>query len=116
MTKLKPMRIICPNGHLGFAPTKEASFQLGVETRPDFYCCDSGSDDIGPVPLGTDTSASPREWQIPPYSICTWPYEAMYSDDVLNQTRNGPKYDPVKRRAKAKEFFESVNRHRNSRR
>jgi hypothetical protein len=63
MTELKPIRIICPNGHLGFAPTKEASFQLGVETRPDFYCCDSGSDDIGPVPLGMDTSASPYEWQ-----------------------------------------------------
>jgi hypothetical protein len=63
MTDFKQMRIICPNGHLGFAPTKEASFQLGVKTQPDFYCCDSGSDDIGPVPLGMDTSASPYEWQ-----------------------------------------------------
>jgi len=57
------MRILCPNGHLGFAPTKEESFWLGAETRPDFYCCDSGSDDIGPGPLGADTSASPHEWQ-----------------------------------------------------
>ena len=57
------LRIICPNGHLGFAPTKEESFQAGVETRPDYYCCDSGSDDIGPTPLGSDVSVSPRQWQ-----------------------------------------------------
>ena len=63
MLKLKPLRIICPNGHLGFAPTKEESFWLGAETKPDYYCCDSGSNDIGPGPLGADTCASPYEWQ-----------------------------------------------------
>ena len=61
--KKKQLRIICPNGHLGFAPTKEESFWIGAETRPDYYCCDSGSDDIGPGPLGNDTSVSPYEWQ-----------------------------------------------------
>jgi hypothetical protein len=61
--KKKSLRIICPNGHLGFAPTKEFSFQLGVKTKPDYYCCDSGSDDIGPGPLGNDESVSPRAWQ-----------------------------------------------------
>ncbi|MDD5729335.1 MAG: acyclic terpene utilization AtuA family protein, partial [Victivallales bacterium] len=59
----KSLRIICPNGHLGFAPTKEASFWLGADTKPDYYCCDSGSDDIGPGPLGNDESVSPRQWQ-----------------------------------------------------
>ena len=44
----------CSNGHLGFAPTKEESFWIGAETKPDYYCCDSGSDDIGPAPLGMD--------------------------------------------------------------
>ncbi len=63
MATQKQLRILCPNGHLGFAPTKEESFWLGAETKPDFYCCDSGSDDIGPAPLGADTSASPYEWQ-----------------------------------------------------
>ena len=52
------LRIHCSNGHLGFAPTKEESFWIGAETKPDYYCCDSGSDDIGPVPLGTDKCAS----------------------------------------------------------
>ena len=27
---MQSLRIICPNGHLGFAPTREESFRLGV--------------------------------------------------------------------------------------
>jgi hypothetical protein len=61
--KKQSIRIICPNGHLGFAPTKEESFWIGAETKPDYYCCDSGSDDIGPGPLGSDTCVSPYDWQ-----------------------------------------------------
>jgi hypothetical protein len=57
------MRILCPNGHLGFAPIKTESFYLGVATEPDVIAADSGSDDIGPVPLGSDVSASPADWQ-----------------------------------------------------
>lgn len=57
------LRILCPNGHLGFAPTKEESFKIGAETRPDYYCSDSGSNDIGPTPLGDNSSPSPYEWQ-----------------------------------------------------
>jgi len=56
-------RIICPNGHLGFAPLNAESFNLGVAEKPDFIAADSGSDDVGPVPLGTDTSTSPLKWQ-----------------------------------------------------
>ncbi len=61
---MKSMKIICPNGHLGFAPLKEGSFYRGVEVRPDYIAADSGSDDVGPVPLGSDTSTSPRQWQV----------------------------------------------------
>jgi len=60
---MRSMKIICPNGHLGFAPLKPRSFHIGVEAGPDFIAADSGSDDIGPVPLGTDTCASPKAWQ-----------------------------------------------------
>src|SRR5207342_1518231 len=60
---MQSMRIICPNGHLGFAPTREESFRLGVATRPDCIAADSGSDDVGPIPLGSDTSTSPLAWQ-----------------------------------------------------
>ncbi len=56
-------RIICPNGHLGFAPLNAESFKLGIAEKPDFIAADSGSDDVGPVPLGTDSSTSPLKWQ-----------------------------------------------------
>src|SRR5271156_287257 len=57
------MRIISPNGHLGFAPLKPESFHLGVAAHPDYIGADSGSDDVGPGPLGSDTSTSPLAWQ-----------------------------------------------------
>ena len=57
---MKSLKIICPNGHLGFAPLRRDSFRLGVAERPDYIAADSGSDDIGPVPLGTDTMREPR--------------------------------------------------------
>lgn len=59
----KEIRIVCPNGHLGFAPTKEESFYLAADTKPDYYCSDSGSDDIGASALGSDRSVSMYKWQ-----------------------------------------------------
>ncbi len=56
-------RILCPNGHLGFAPTKIGSFERGLAAEPDMVACDSGSCDMGPVPLGSDGTASPLAWQ-----------------------------------------------------
>jgi hypothetical protein len=56
-------RVICPNGHLGFAPLRVESFNLGVAIAPDCIAADSGSDDVGPIPLGSDTSTSPLAWQ-----------------------------------------------------
>ncbi|HEX3349210.1 MAG TPA: acyclic terpene utilization AtuA family protein [Acetobacteraceae bacterium] len=59
----RALRILCPNGHMGFAPTRTGSFERGLTFSPDLICCDSGSSDCGPVPLGSDTCASPLEWQ-----------------------------------------------------
>lgn len=59
----KELTFLCPNGHLGFAQTKEGSYYLGVKEKPDFILCDSGSDDIGPGPLGADFCTSPKAWQ-----------------------------------------------------
>jgi hypothetical protein len=58
------LRIVCPNGHLGFAPIKAGSFHIGCRCEPDLICADSGSCDVGPVPLGTDISSSPLQWQM----------------------------------------------------
>ena len=60
----RTLRIVCPNGHLGFAPIKTGSFQIGLEAEPDLICADSGSNDVGPGPLGLDVSTSPRQWQV----------------------------------------------------
>lgn len=60
---MQTLKIICPNGHLGFAPLREESFRIGVDAGPDYIAADSGSDDVGPVPLGSDTSTSPEGWQ-----------------------------------------------------
>jgi len=57
------LRILCPNGHLGFAPIKTGSFQIGLDCAPDLICADSGSCDVGPGPLGADVSSSPLQWQ-----------------------------------------------------
>src|SRR5215470_6342454 len=57
------LRILCPNGHLGFAPTKLGSFERGLAAEPDMIACDSGSCDCGPIPLGADSSTSPLAWQ-----------------------------------------------------
>ena len=58
------LRIVCPNGHLGFAPIKTGSFRIGCQSEPDLICADSGSCDVGPVPLGADLSSSLRQWQV----------------------------------------------------
>ena len=58
------LRIVCPNGHLGFAPIRTGSFRIGCECEPDLICADSGSCDVGPVPLGADISSSPLQWQV----------------------------------------------------
>lgn len=57
------LRIVSPNGHLGFAPTRSESFKESLKHHPDFLIADSGSSDIGPGPLGSDSCASPKEWQ-----------------------------------------------------
>src|SRR5215472_9049784 len=58
------LRIVCPNGHLGFAPIKTGSFRIGCDSEPDLICADSGSCDVGPGPLGADISSSPLQWQV----------------------------------------------------
>ena len=61
--KTRPLQIFCPNGYLGFTPTQEATFLLGVEQKPDYYCCNSGARANDPTALGTDTGVSLYKWQ-----------------------------------------------------
>ncbi|MBV8085875.1 MAG: acyclic terpene utilization AtuA family protein [Chloroflexi bacterium] len=58
-----PLKLLVPTGHLGFTPFEPESFHHGLSHRPDYVVADSGSSDIGPYPLGSDHSHSPRAWQ-----------------------------------------------------
>jgi exodeoxyribonuclease V alpha subunit len=48
-----------------------------------------------------------RKWKLPAASVCVWPYEEMYADDLKRQ---GGGYDNDERRARAKAFFEELRK------
>lgn len=54
---------LVPTGHLSYAPLEPESFYRGLQEYPGAIIADAGSCDIGPYPLGSDTAASPEEWQ-----------------------------------------------------
>lgn len=60
---MKPVKILCPTGHLSFTPLEKESFLRGCEQAPDFIIADAGSCDIGPRPLGADRHVSHEAWQ-----------------------------------------------------
>lgn len=49
-------------------------------------------------------AAEDAEVTIPPYTACTWQYDAMYNDDVAPDSGNG-KYDNNKRFENSKQYF-----------
>lgn len=60
---MKPVKILCPTGHLSFTPLEKDSFLLGCEQKPDYIIADAGSCDMGPRPLGADQHVSLEQWQ-----------------------------------------------------
>lgn len=60
---MKPVKILCPTGHLSFTPLEKDSFLLGCAENPDFIVADAGSCDMGPRPLGADQHVSLESWQ-----------------------------------------------------
>jgi exodeoxyribonuclease V alpha subunit len=46
-----------------------------------------------------------RKWELPPASVCVWPYEVMYGDDIRQE---GGGYDNDERREQAKSFFDQL--------
>ena len=60
---MKPVKILCPTGHLSFTPLEKESFLRGCEHAPDFIIADAGSCDMGPRPLGADRHVSHEAWQ-----------------------------------------------------
>lgn len=48
-------------------------------------------------------------WDIPPYTVCVWPYECMYRDNVK---RDGGGFDNDQRSENTKEFFSRIEPNR----
>ena len=53
----------------------------------------------------SDFTAQKREWEMPPSTVCIWPYEEMYSKEVKIP---GGGHDNAKRFARAKALFEQL--------
>lgn len=49
-----------------------------------------------------------KYWDLPPSTICIWPYEEMYMDDVRNPEGQGQIYNYDKRLQRAKQFFGEI--------
>jgi len=47
-----------------------------------------------------------RKWELPPASVCVWPYEVMYGEDIRQA---GGGYDNDERRERAKAFFDQLS-------
>jgi hypothetical protein len=76
---VKSLKIICPNGHLGFAPIRVESFKLGVATRPDYVAADSGSGKIVELPVRDVVHGRPVKNK-----------EALANPEALEHFRNRP--------------------------
>ena len=50
---------------------------------------------------GTQT----RRWDLPPATVCVWPYEVMYGEDVRQKDR----YDYDRRLANARKYFSAIS-------
>jgi len=50
-------------------------------------------------------NAQRTEWDIPEATVCVWPYESMYGDDVKNEQGH---YDNDRRSDKSDEFFDEI--------
>ncbi len=57
----------------------------------------------------SDYTAQKFEWEMPPSTVCIWPYEEMYSPEVK---KAGGGYDNDKRVARAKALFEQLTEDR----
>ena len=65
-----------------------------------------------PIKVRVDTpdfwnkkDADPIKIELPPYIVCTWCYEPMYSEDVKVHGNSKQKYDYNKRKAGAEKYF-----------
>jgi len=56
-------------------------------------------------PVWFNDSSEGKYIDLPPATVCTWAYDAMYGDDVERKNEKGQKYDNNKRFENVKEYF-----------
>lgn len=59
-------------------------------------------------PVWFKDSSEGKYIDLPPATVCTWSYDAMYGDDVERKNENGQKYDNNKRFENVKEYFSKI--------
>jgi exodeoxyribonuclease V alpha subunit len=57
-------------------------------------------------PVFFNKESKRRDWVLPPATVCVWPYEEMYRDEV----RDGNRYDARARKKYADEFFAKIEK------
>lgn len=63
-------------------------------------------------PVWFNDNSKGVEINIPPSTACIWPYEEMYTDDVLRSENESQKYDYDKRLTKAKDYFAQLEKNK----
>jgi exodeoxyribonuclease V alpha subunit len=73
-----------------------------ADVPPCMYSINAfGSDEVraySPAPIWFNDGTEVRRWSLPAYTVCTWPYEEMYKDEVLNTEGSPPRYSAEARR------------------
>ena len=80
---------------------------------PCIWSCNAfGSENLetyNPPPSWFGDGTKTKHWPLPPYTICTWPYEEMYKEEVKNPQKKGmTKYNAEARREAANEYFAQI--------
>ena len=82
---------------------------------PCIWSCNAfGEKELGaynPPPSWFSDGTKVKHWTLPPYTICTWPYEEMYKDDVRNfsKQKGMTKYNAAARREGALNYFAQLS-------
>ncbi len=82
---------------------------------PCCVSCNAFGHSTVPAELAPPTwwdSGETRGWEMPASTICVWPYEQMYRDEVHSKAGDGRIYDYDQRFKHAKEYFEPIEKDR----
>jgi hypothetical protein len=92
----------------------ESSASFDEYIPPCIWSCNAFGDKqlitYNPPPSWFNDGTHTKKWTLPPYTICVWPYEEMYRDEVRNYSKQKgtTKYNAIARREAANQYFEQI--------